>query len=173
MIASLIEWLLARLGFERHDIGRAGDVYLTRWVLWGQRYGPGGKLFLHRFHRSDSDAALHDHPWGFWSLILWGGYWEHRPAGGGSARRWYGPLSLLMRAAEWRHRVELRPGGGGGTWTLIWTGEKVRSWGFHCEGGFVHWTEFVRREDAGRPGCGGDEPDGAAADVPADAGGGS
>ena len=41
-------------------------LLLTRW----------GNLYLHVFHRSDEDRELHDHPWGFVSLILWGGYYE-------------------------------------------------------------------------------------------------
>lgn len=134
--------------FERHDIGRAGDLYLTRWVILGSRNGPGHKLYLHRFFRSDTEAALHDHPWPFWSLLLWPGYLEHTPGG----VRFYFPLSLLRRPAEWRHRVELLPGCG--CWTLIWTGERCRSWGFHCPKGFVGYQLFGEREDRKEPGCG-------------------
>lgn len=69
----VVEWLLDWF-FTRYDIGRGGDTYLVRWFVYGQRYGPGYKVFLHHFYRSDSDAALHDHPWDFTSLILFGGY---------------------------------------------------------------------------------------------------
>lgn len=147
MIADFVSRLLSVV-FEKHEIGRAGDVYLTRWVLLGKRFGPGGKLFLHRFHRSDSDAALHDHPWNFWSIILWGGYHEETPAG----LKWHWPFSFLRRPAEWRHRVVLarswpKP------WTLVWTGPRSRKWGFWCPRGWKPWDEVVAREDAGLPGC--------------------
>ncbi len=146
MLERFISWLLSLL-FERHEIGRQGDVYLTRWVIWGKRFGPGRKVFLHRFHRSDSDAALHDHPWDFWSFILWGGYYEETPTG----TKWHRPLSLLKRPAEWRHRVVLTPGWR--AWTLIWTGNKRRSWFFHCPKGATPWKQVVDREEAGLPGC--------------------
>jgi hypothetical protein len=146
-----LERLLGWLGVERHEIGRLGlDRYLTRWVLWGKRYGPGAKVFLHLFHRGDAEPYCHDHPWAFWSLILWGGYWEVTPDG---ARRWYGPLRLLRRPAAWAHRVELPEGRR--CWTLVWCGEKARSWGFLCPGrGWLAWREHEANQQAGRPGCG-------------------
>jgi hypothetical protein len=146
-VGRFVEWLLTVLRVERHDIGRVGDVYLTRWVLLGTRYGPGHKVFLHLFRRSDSAEALHNHPFAFWSLVLWPGYYEHTPSG----RRWHGPLSLLRRPAAWFHRVELAPGRG--CWTLVWAGERVQSWGFACPNGFVPWREFVAREESGGAGC--------------------
>jgi hypothetical protein len=142
-----LSWFLTKVLPERHDIGRQGSPYLTRWVLLGQRFGPGQKLFLHCFHRSDSDAALHDHPWNFWSLILCGGYWEHTATG----KHWYGPGRLLRRPATWQHRVELPPGKR--CWTLFWTGSKVRSWGFWCPAGWIPWHQFVDREEHGLSGC--------------------
>jgi hypothetical protein len=132
--------------FTRYEIGRAGSVYLVRWTILGRRYGPGSKLFLHWFHRSDADH-FHDHPWPFWSLILWGGYWEHSDAG----RHWYRPGRLLRRSATWRHRVVLPEGRR--AWTLVWTGPREREWGFHCPGGWRHWTEHQRQLEAAGDGC--------------------
>lgn len=142
--------LLTRL-FRRYDIARKGlDRYLTRWDLLGNRFaGAGHHLFVHLFHRGDAEPYFHDHPWPFWSLILWGGYWEHTPEG----RRWYGPLRLLRRPADWRHRVELPAGRR--CWTLVWTGAKARSWGFWCpRSGFLPWRQHQANQDAGLPGCG-------------------
>lgn len=55
--------------------GDAQSPYLSRWTLLDL---PFGALYLHRFHRSDADE-MHDHPWSFWSLILWRGYVEETP----------------------------------------------------------------------------------------------
>ncbi len=44
---SLYNWLLWWKP-DRQVIERDGSLYLTRWVLWGTRYGPGHKLFLLR-----------------------------------------------------------------------------------------------------------------------------
>lgn len=159
-LAAAAEWLLDRVCRERVEVVRANaggtkDLYLVRWVLWGRAAaGDGRRVFVHRFLRSDYDT-LHDHPWPFWSLILWGGYWENTRGG----RKWYGPGRLLRRPAEWRHRVELPPGKG--CWSLLWVGAKVRSWGFWCAdhrspgGRFVPHREFGRDLDAGGDGCGG------------------
>lgn len=155
-----IEWLFGKL-FETHEIGRRGlPRYLTRWVLWGQRFGDDkrGKVFLHHFHRGDAEPYCHDHPWPFWSFILWGGYWEDVPSvdpfrPGEMVRTWYGPLRLLRRPAEWRHKVVLPEGRT--CWTLIWCGHKERSWGFWCSSGvWINWRQHAANEEAGKSGCG-------------------
>jgi hypothetical protein len=147
-----VRWLLSALRRERFNISRKGvPTYLTRWTLLGARFGSERrrKLFLHCFYRGDFEPYFHDHPWPFWSLVLWGGYWEHTATG----RRWYGPLSLLRRPAHWAHRVELPPNQR--CWTLVWAGRKERSWGFLCPGrGWIPWREHEANQHAGLPGCG-------------------
>jgi len=114
--------------------------YLTRYYMLGHRTSKYA-LMLHRFHRSDLDRDLHDHPWAFWSLILMGGYWEVTPDG---AYRWYHPLSLLRRPANWIHRVALF-GPSGPVWTLVLRFQYERKWGFHTEQGFVPFDEYDYR----------------------------
>jgi hypothetical protein len=155
----VVAFCLMMLFRERHDIGREGRPYLTRWVIWGERFGAdaSNKLYLHYFHSSDEDAALHDHPWPFWSLILWGGYIEVSQCGPdekgdryvydphsdtvwvrlpeGQRSEWYESLSLLRRPAAWAHRIVI---GRRNPWTLVWCGAKERSWGWHCPDGWRH-----------------------------------
>jgi hypothetical protein len=91
------------------------QMYLTRWFIWrGKNLG----IYIHKFHRSDEDRALHDHPWSFLSIILWRGYYEVTQNKKGARllyanapliqikkRKW--PGMILYRPATWRHRVEL------------------------------------------------------------------
>ena len=147
-IASLMR-LLRR---ERFEIGRKTDVYLTRWNLFGKKGKGQRRLLLHYFHRSDYDGALHDHPWPFTSLIIWPGYWEWTSEGA----RWYGPLSILRRPADWAHRVELDNNGKSKCWTIVLTGTKNREWGFFCPKGWRHWREFEKQEELHGEGCGED-----------------
>ena len=80
--------------------GDGDSAYLTRYVLLETRRG---NLNLHQFHRSDA-SDMHNHPWAFWSLILWPGYQEVTPEG--TKRRW--PLALAYRPAEWRRPASFR-----------------------------------------------------------------
>ena len=51
--------------------------YLERYYLFlRDRKNFPFNIFLHKFLKSDSED-LHDHPWNFISIILWGGYWEY------------------------------------------------------------------------------------------------
>jgi hypothetical protein len=134
----------------------AGDPYLVRWSLDFGAF----TVKLHHILRSDEDRDMHDHPWSFVSVILWGGYWEHRPdpwaheseAGAAarhvSYRRWFGPGSVLRRPAPSIHRLELPLGKT--AWSLVFTGRRLREWGFHTVCGWIPWRQY---NDAKEEGC--------------------
>jgi hypothetical protein len=66
-------------------------------------------VYYHIVKRSDDDTALHDHPWWNFSIVLTGGYYEHRILEGGiHTKVWYGPGSVLFRRrGAYAHRLEL------------------------------------------------------------------
>mgnify|MGYP006920573744 CR=1 FL=1 len=130
-------------------IGGQEDPYLCRW--WLMPRNPVFNVYVHLFLRSDDDRALHDHPWAFnCSILLDGQYLEHTPAGefvrraGDRKFRW-GPAP---------HRIELTTGP---CWTMFMTGPRVRSWGFLCPQGWVHWRDFTDQRDKGAIGKGCDQ----------------
>jgi hypothetical protein len=176
----MIQAVLNKL-FNKVDImvnGAPGaPIYLRRWFIWPRKPEDNKmvpRIYLHRFYTGDNVRDLHDHPWSFDSIILWGGYWEHSynpewlrlKAKGLHAtalqtpktiRKWYGPGSFLKRGASWTHAVELKKkkvseyyGFGAHIdvekdvpcWSLVLTGIKSRSWGFHTEGGWCHWKNY-------------------------------
>src|SRR5688572_25300457 len=114
--------------------------YLIRYFI--RRIKNIGKYCLHHIVRSDHDRCLHDHPWPFKSLIIWGGYYEivdermilesdrslWRPYKDGQLIRWFGPGSILRRPASWSHRIVLKEGKS--AWTFVFMGKKERDWGF-------------------------------------------
>lgn len=63
--------LWRRLTLRRAD----GEIYLDRWGIAHERVGG---LFLHRMAAPDPGIDLHDHPWWFVAVALWGGYTEQR-----------------------------------------------------------------------------------------------
>jgi len=148
-----IKYLLARE--PGMVIGGLDNPYMLRYYLVPRN--PYLNVYLHKFLRSDDDRALHDHPWWFLSVMLKGGYWEHRK---GKAK-WRESPSVAIRKADTAHRVELdyeyiyddyhrnlgsreKP-----YWTLIFTGPKIREWGFYCPQGWRHWHEFVLKNGCG------------------------
>lgn len=144
----LIERTLCRLlKFQDIRDEETGELYLRRFFINPTRKNQGySRIYLHKFYRGDQDRHPHDHPWGFTSLILKGGYHEETPCGcswGGCVKlKWYRPLSLLRRPATWRHRVVIAEGHT--AWTLVFTGPKERSWGFFTEKGFCPWRSYSK-----------------------------
>ncbi|WP_235631105.1 hypothetical protein [Mycobacteroides abscessus] len=145
-------WFRKWVRLEPHQpIGAEGEPpYLLRWyVIPRNRWL---NIYLHKFLRDDDDRALHDHPWWFVSLMLWGQYVEVTDEGRSvrSApepwRLFWGDRPLAFRRGTWRHRVELVPVATHSNqfiarrdqrklpcWTLIVTGRRVRLWGFWCK----------------------------------------
>ncbi len=116
-----------------------GQPYLIRWRLIET---PWFGVFLHHILRSDRDRATHDHPWGFVSVILSGGYTEHsqvRRPHGATFTKHYRAGSIVRHKATDLHRLELdRP-----AWTLVFIGARCREWGFMTPRGWVHWEQYL------------------------------
>lgn len=131
------------------------DLYMQRLLI---EFGPRRRsLRLHVIHRADADHCLHDHPWAFRSIILWGGYTEEIPAPDSTpeeAARGYPrritltvrPLRFRRMPLDYKHRITrlLR----GRSVTLAYAGPLTQHWGFHTAGGKVPWEDFVNE---GRP----------------------
>lgn len=120
---------------------RDGRPYLTRYYLAGGPVTPdpfdefgspragvrwpriNHGLYLHHFHSSDI-RRLHNHPWDHAeSLMLSGGYVEHRP----DAVRTVLPGDRTTLGRDTYHRVELI---GSDAWTLFAVGKFVGKWGY-------------------------------------------
>jgi|SRR5271154_3074577 len=167
MMRRLLEFLASKLP-PRVIYDREGkSPYLSRHYLIGAPYmkdgstpidrfgnpkpeavfpkGFGFSLFLHRFHRSDDDEALHNHPWAWaWSLILAGGYKEEYRVGDDVTWRIVGPGRLIKITKDHFHRVDLLEKD---SWSLFVAGPKEANWGFwdRTTKEFWPWRDFIAK----------------------------
>ena len=152
---NLIKWFFRFFTGKPHFyIGGMDDPYMLRWYLFPRN--PFFNVYLHKFLRDDDDRAMHDHPWNFLSIMLKGCYREYRPSGDVLRTA----PSIVYRPAESIHRVELICDENGNDipcWTLVFTGPKIRVWGFWCPQGFIEWDKFVDSTDEGNIGKGCDQ----------------
>ena len=125
------------------DIRRTNGVYLRRWALCGADKHGAGKLYLHQLLDDDDDAP-HDHPWKSRSLVLKGRLLEtvYDRTGRFVRRARHDTGAVVTRAAVHTHRLERVDGA---ALTLFATDRKVREWGFHTAGGWVHHRDYVER----------------------------
>lgn len=124
-------------------IGNPADPYLRRW--WLAPRSDKGNVYLHNIRKSDSDRALHDHPWDNLTIVLKGVYVEVTPTG--SDLRIEGDVA--WRKATDRHRIVL-PRLTDEAWTLFVTGPKVREWGFWVGEQFIPWRDYCDPDEPGR-----------------------
>lgn len=134
--------ILFTLGRRRWRIcaDRLGD-YMHRWYIFTPWFG----LRVHKILRGDGDRHMHDHPFHFWSFILFGTYIEHLPASQNPLRiqptrqRTFRPGMVNAHRAEDVHLLELPAGP---VWTFVVTSAYKREWGFETEIGWVHNKEY-------------------------------
>lgn len=130
-------------------IGGEEETYMRRW--WLIPRNRWFNIYLHHVMKSDEDRALHDHPWWSLSLLLRGEMLEVDQSG----RERIEQGQFRWRGSEYAHRLEVRDQES--AWTLFVTGPVVRSWGFHCPKGWVHWKKFTDEAGTGvGAGCGED-----------------
>lgn len=139
-----------RLRLRRAD----GQIYLDRWGFAHDRLGG---VFLHRMEAPDPGIDLHDHPWAFLSIIVWGGYTEQRalirdaPRFAAISEEWPETCTRglvehrrlfsarRMRLDECHTITHLRRRT---SWSLILRGPRVRSWGFYLPDGYMSEREY-------------------------------
>ena len=142
-----IDIISLSLGEPDFVIGPKDDPYLHRWWIT-PRTGKGA-VYLHEMFKPDDDRALHDHPWESLSICLSGGMTEYMTNG---ESREVSKGDIIWRGSTYAHRLgQPKPN----TRTLFITGERMRTWGFHCPKGWVRWRDFVAENpgEIGR-GCG-------------------
>jgi len=143
-------WVKAMEAMRRRRIimDRENDEpYLERYYLFLRDRGTFPfNIFLHKFLKSDPDN-LHDHPWGYTTFVIWGGYWEYTEnAEGKRVKKWCGVGYFANRPALWKHRLELDPAHPT-CWTLFIPHKRSREWGFYkpAEGG-IEKEEWVHAD---------------------------
>lgn len=110
--------------FHRDQLGEPECRYITRWIF---DLGPLGSVRLHHWYGDDDQRALHDHPWGFLTLILRGEYADVTEHAGIERVEMMRRGAVRWRPAEHAHTVRVGPKG---AWSLLWTQPKRRYFGF-------------------------------------------
>jgi len=126
-----------------YDIDLDGEPYLTRLNIIQT---PWFSIKLHWIHRPDADRHVHNHPWGFISFVLRGGYTElesRDPLVHDEQEReirWFN-----FKDTNIAHRiVKVKPK----TLTLILSGprDSRARWGFYHKDTreYIDWEEYER-----------------------------
>ena len=147
-MSSIFHKLMDKLGRYRLIPDRiTGADYMHRYYLFlkDRKWFPFN-VTLHKIVKSD-DPILHDHPWGYMTIILKGGYWEHYPVYNkenkqiGVFQEWRGPGSVIVRKANDYHWLELeneKP-----VTTLFFMGPQSRDWGFLKNGKWIQHENYL------------------------------
>jgi len=129
-IFNLWDYLMDKCERKRVIMDRVGqEPYLIRYyLLFTHRIHFPFNIFIHKFLKGDDDE-IHDHPWGYFTLILWGGYYETIMNVDGSNKIfWREPGFFQSVTHKHRHMIQLNEDKT--CWTLFIPFKKVNTWGF-------------------------------------------
>lgn len=119
-------------------ISKHGEVHFRRYLLFKT---PWFFCYLHKIYKADEDLHLHNHPWKFWGIVLWGGYEEQLPEGV-NQRGW---LSCGGGDNSSFHKIKYlfkNP-----TITLFFTGVKTYDWGYMTSEGVINHEVYRARKN--------------------------
>lgn len=111
---------------------RKGVVHFRRYLIL---VTPWFDVYLHNIYQADKDEHLHNHPWDFFGIILWGGYVEETERG----PRKRGPLSIGYGGEDYFHKIKEISCA---TTSLFIVSKKTRPWGYKTENGFTEHQEY-------------------------------
>ena len=139
-------WVFFEKRFEIPDYDNPkGEPSRIRWRLL---HTPWFGIYIHKWNKPDPRPTLHNHPWNFISIILWGRYAESRhdySMGVGNrfdvVKRW-----INIKGRSDFHTVigVIKP-----TWSLMFVGKTHQDWGYKDKGKYIsfdkhpHSKEFV------------------------------
>ena len=171
---SLLERIMGAL-FPVKDIVKSPNgqtlLYLRRFIIKKPTQKKSG-IFLHKIYRSDDDRDPHDHPFGFTSLILSGGYVDEHYgfsyAKGTQEPPWEQDIDgrhtapISMNRPGWRvgpfyeeakpfhiykrvaeHTHRVQLHPNTTAWTLVFTTALTRPWHFFTRTTRVFWREYL------------------------------
>jgi len=133
------DFIMERSGRRRIILNRDNkNPYLIRYyLLFKNREESYFNIFLHQFIQGDSDEDLHDHPWGYMTFIICGGYhetvFEYDQNGtftGEEDTIWRGAGYCTYRKSTSSHRITLDEERSDKCWTLFIPLKRHRTWGF-------------------------------------------
>ncbi len=109
---------------------------MHRWTLLDVGFA---KLMIHHFLPTQRDRDHHDHPRGFVTVVIKGGYDDIQF--GGKVDRVRAP-TIRIRHAEHAH---ITVAGKKGAWTIVVMGPKIREWGFFRDNRWWPWRKYEDR----------------------------
>lgn len=133
-----------RLIYDRAYI----EPYLVRYyIFFTDRNKFPFNIFIHKFMKGDDDEDPHDHPWGFFHIILSGGYWEEVPIDKesdfkkGFHKVWRNPGYWNIVDSSYTHRIDIdinkpKP------WTIFIPFKHNNKWGFWVKNKTNEWQKI-------------------------------
>lgn len=104
-----------------------GQPYLTRFYMFRRWWNWMPSIYIHKFHSSDYDQELHNHPFNSFSIIIKGSYIEEFRKGDEVFFRTLYPLNVNIVGKNKFHRIELNSDE---VWTIFFSISKNKDWGF-------------------------------------------
>ncbi len=113
---------------NKEIISKEGILHFRRWTVFSCYYF---SIYIHQIFKADEDLHLHNHPWNYCSIILYGSYIERNQFYDTIMK----PLSVSIQKAQRFHKIKEMLSKQ--CISLFITGKKYNEWGYDTENGFI------------------------------------
>lgn len=120
---------------------KEGVVHFRRWQVFTT---PWFDVFIHGIYKSDEDEHMHDHPWDYFSIVIWGKFIE-KVKQGRNAQTF---LTTSHRKAEHTHKIEELKSKK--VYTLFFASKRKREWGYWVRGAWIDNVTYRKLKNEGK-----------------------
>lgn len=143
-----MNWLIRKLFLVKEIKSRTGVVHFRRYRLLST---PWLRIYIHKICQSDQDKHMHDHPWSFFSFLLWGSYQEwsaFAPNWNSVKEQVFPAYSLVRHHRTDAHRIRLLTPH---VWSFVVAWGKTYPWGYQTEHGWMDHERYREWKNADFP----------------------
>lgn len=140
-------WLIRKLLLTKEIISKEGVVHFRRYRLLST---PWFNLYIHQILHSDMEKHFHDHPWGFYSLILFGAYREYAsypPSYFAIHSTLFQAGNVAQHRREDAHHITLITPT---VWSFVLTTGRKHDWGYRTQHGWIDHQEYRKMKNEGK-----------------------
>lgn len=109
-------------------------------------------IYIHSIYKADEDEHLHDHPWNYISIVLYGKFMEAIKNSTSAKQKyemnWLSPKDISAQKAERTHKIYMLLSEK--IVTLFFTGPRFREWGYDVDGKWIDNVTYRKMKNEGK-----------------------
>jgi hypothetical protein len=137
--------LIDKLFLIKEIKSKEGVIHFKRWQLLKT---PWFSIYIHGIYKADEDAHLHDHPWDYYSMSIYGRFIEKNKGAIKCNYLYVSTFKLISRKAEQFHTIHKLLTKS--VYTFFIAKNRRRDWGYDVNGEWIDHKTYRKLKNSGQ-----------------------